>query len=478
MNRVITYPVPKGASVIEDYIVRVREINGEWKEIKTYKVKVDMHKVREASMAYFDFKGEAECQIECLKAEPKEVLIRPLSKEVKGSINGNCITFFLSNPMNLSIEVNGDRFHNLHLFAGDIIESDFDLSSPKVLALHGDKDGVITHSMEEITKQLEEMGHGAILYFGPGVHNMEPKTCHLPSYSRVYIDGGAVVMGSFIARDSQYVIIEGRGVIYLGNMAKTTYLRGIELIYAKHVSVSGVTIINPAHYSILMGSCYDVTIDNVKTFSCEGWSDGFDMMGCSNVRVRNSFLRNSDDCIAIYGQRGEFKGDAHNIQVLDSVLWADVAHPINIGTHGDSWNHGNIISDLLFSNIDILEQHELQDDYLGCMAINPGDKNTVKDVVFDNIRIEQFERGKLFDLQVKHNEKYNPAPGNKIENITFSNITYNGEGEFPSHINGFDSVKTVENIKFINLKINGKHILSAKEGNIQIGEYTKNITFQ
>lgn len=477
MNRVKAYPVPSGTVKKDDFQIRIREKGGEWKILESYLVKVDMHEVREASMAYFDFTGIAECEITCLRVQPEQIKIRPVSKGISYSVADNCIRFFLINPVNLSIEVNGDRFHNLHLFAGKIEDKLIDFKHDNVLVMEANPEVITDHQMEVVTKRLKDMGRGAILYFGPGVHSMNEKYCHLPSNTRVYIDGGAVVMGSFIVENEQYVTIEGRGVIYLGHVEKTTYLRGVELSFAKHIMISGITIINPAHYSIMMGCCYDVMVDNIKAFSCEGWSDGIDMMACNNILINNVFLRNSDDCIAIYGQRGNYKGDTQNIQVTNSILWADVAHPVNIGTHGDHEINGNMISKLFFNDIDILEHHEPQDDYLGCMTINAGDNNTVKEVTFQNIRVEQFERGKLLDLQVKQNMKYNPAPGQRIEDITFSNIVYNGYGEHMSCINGFDSNRRVENVRFNRLYINGEHIKSAEQGNIKIGEYTNNITF-
>lgn len=477
MNRIKAYPVPSGAVKKDDFLIRIREKGGEWRKLEAYLVMVDMHQVREASMAYFDFSGIVECEITCMKETLKRVNIRPVSKGISYTAAGNSIRFFLDKPVNLSIEINGDRFHNLHLFAGRIEERFIDFEEEPVLIMEGNPEAVTCHYMENVSRRLEEMGKGAVLYFGPGVHYMNEKCCRLPSNTRVHIDGGAVVMGSFLVERREYVTIEGRGIIYLGHVEKTTYLRGVELSFAKHVTVTGVTIINPAHYSILMGSCHDIMVDNVKAFSCVGWSDGIDMMACDNVLIQNVFLRNSDDCIAIYGRRGEFTGDGRNIQVRDSTLWADVAHPVNIGTHGDYENDGSIISRLLFENIDILEHHEPQDDYLGCMAINAGDNNTVKEVIFQNIRIEQFERGKLFDIQIKHNPKYNPVPGRKIQDITFNNIIYNGFGEYPSHIKGFDSGRTVENIEFKNLCINGVLIKSPEQGNIEIGPYANNINF-
>ncbi len=58
------YPVPGGAVLQEDYCLRVRSAGAqEWRELRAYRVKVDMHDVRCASMAYFDFSGRVEVEI-------------------------------------------------------------------------------------------------------------------------------------------------------------------------------------------------------------------------------------------------------------------------------------------------------------------------------------------------------------------------------------------------------------------------------
>ena len=121
-------------------------------------------------------------------------------------------------------------------------------------------------------------------------------------------------------------------------------------------------------------------------------------------------MRNSDDCIAIYGHRCRYYGNVKNVIVQNSTLWADVAHPIFIGTHGDP-AHPDTLSNIKFTNIDILDHNEAQLDYQGCMAINAGDANFVKDVRFENIRIGNIRRGKLVNLRVMYNRKYNTAPG-------------------------------------------------------------------
>ena len=508
MSWLAVYPVPKGVPILNDYRVRVRIEEGlEWKELDTYMAKIDMHNVREVSVAYFDFEGKVECEIESLTENIDSAQIRPDSENVEFQKEGNILRFFLERPANLSIEINKNRFNNLHLFAGSSAESvqivkaiedaqntrmsgseskdkedslmvcKFGLSERTVCAT------VIKPTEKEI--DFETVINKAaycdgtrVICFAPGLHRLKGDCVSLPSNTSVILAGGAVVMGGFLIDHKSNVSVMGKGVIFLGHVKRETYLRGVDIRFSQNISVKGITIINPAHYSIHLGSSSNIYISDIKAFSCVGWSDGIDMMACENVLIEQVFLRNSDDCIAVYGRRFDYTGDTRNIVVRDSVFWADVAHPIMIGVHGDAENGGSILENISFENIDILEHHEPQDDYLGCMAINAGDGNTVQNVSFKNIFVEQFERGKLLDLQVKWNRKYNDVPGKTIKNIIFENIFYSGDGEHTSEINGFSKDQKVEGVRFKNLVVRGMHVRKPEDGNIHIGEFTQNIQFE
>ena len=175
-------------------------------------------------------------------------------------------------------------------------------------------------------------------------------------------------------------------------------------------------------------------------------------------------MRNSDDCIALYNHRWHWYGGSSDISVSNAVLWADIAHPINIGGHGDPDNAaGEIIEKVRFKDIDILEQDEDDPPYRGCMAIVVGDNNIARDIRFEDIRVESIQEGMLFNLCVMYNEKYNKTPGKSISDILFKNITYNGYGEAKSVIKGYDSTRGISDVVFENVLVNGKVIDSLSE---------------
>jgi hypothetical protein len=476
-SKLTVYEAPKGAIGRNDFVVKVRTQGQAWQELFVYEVKVDMHNVRSASMVYFDMEGTVEVQVECMNVEISQVDIRPVSTSIPFSIDDHTITFTLEQPRKLSIEINGERFSNLHLFANPIEENTPQQDDPNVLVL---KPAI--HRTEDIYRLAETPSNldgkiPKVIYFAPGMHYLEETILHIPSNTVVYIAGGVIVVGSLVCDHVEDVQIRGRGILYLSDFHRFSAFRGIRIVFSSHVLVEGIVTLDPPHYSIYIGKSEYIHIRNFKSFSTRGWSDGIDMMASSNIIIDDVFLRTSDDCIAFYGTRWDYHGDARNLIVRNSILWADVAHALMIGTHGDYYQDGDIIEHVLFEDIDILEHHEPQTNYWGAMAINAGDKNTVRHVTYDNIRVEEFELGQLFDIRVVWNKDYNPVPGNRIENIIFRNVTYNGKNANPNRIYGYDAERGVEGVEFINLQINGMQVLNAQQGNIELNEYAKGISF-
>ena len=429
---IVIYPVPQGiyyARHNDDYTVKVRQVGEkDWVDLYEYNVKVDMDTKSDATMVQFDFSGKVEVLVQKNNGELRSAVVRPLSKGIQPEIDGNFLLFTLDKPQKLSVEFNGDRLNNLHVFANPIIENVPDKSDPNVM------------------------------YFESGIHeptDVAGKCFRIPSNTTVYLEGGAVLKGCLTCDSVENVKILGHGMLLEPQ-------QGISVAYSKNVLIDGITVVNPEHYTVFGGGSSEIVIRNLKTFSCKSWSDGIDMMCCRKVLVDNAFLRTGDDCIALYNHRWNWWGGSSDITVRNSVLWADVAHPINIGGHGDPDSlTGEVIENLTFHNIDILEHDEDDPLYQGCMTVDCGDKNWVRNVLFEDIRVENIQEGRLFYVKVRFNPKYDKQPGNGIEGITFRNITYTGVGENASLVQGLDKNRCVRNVVFDSIIINGvkmKHL--------------------
>lgn len=464
--KIVTYPAGQGVETIDDYSVSVRQLpGGKWQSVDVYPVKVDEvvgtgHNVRVASMAYFDFSDQVEVQVVANYTGIKDgnARIRPLSYGIQPDVSGDTLTFTLSEPSNLSVEINGEIFRNLHLFANPL-----DTHRP---------------TAKEIKKGKN------LIYFSPGLHQLPGDTLLVPSGTTVYIDGGAKVEGTLIADRVSDVKFYGRGEVHPRGRGF-----GVEIRRSRNIEAEGIILTQ-----IPVGGSDGVKIINVKSISSYGWGDGMNVFASDNVEYDRVFCRNSDDCSTVYATRKGYKGGCKNIAMRNSTLWADVAHPIMIGLHGSAKEIGvdapaDTIRNILYENIDILDHAEKQLDYQGCFAINCGDNNVVEDITFDNIRVEDFRQGQLFNIRIFFNEKYCAAPGTRVKGVLFKDITYTGDNAEISIIAGYDDSRKVSDITFDNLVINGVHIAddmpgkpkwykTGDMGRIFIGEHVDNVIFR
>lgn len=478
-NKVVIYPIPEGAKRQKDYVLRVRPLGEQqWMEIGCYQVRVDMHDVRTASMAYFDFQGAVEVEVTFTKFySVYKADIRPLSQAVEAIVEPDRVSFILDHPANLSVEFNGERFHNLHLFAGKIEEKP-DKQDDNVLVIKGAV-GRGESVGDERNQILESMPEGRLVYIEAGIHYITECLWHLPSHTKIYLEGGVVLKGGLVCEHVEDIRIFGRGIIELAGFDRFGGVNGLRMSHSSNLVIENLMFINPPHYTVFLGDCENVAIRNIKSFSCEGWSDGIDMMSCRDILVEGGFLRNSDDCIAIYGSRWDNRGDSRNITIRSLALWADVAHPLMIGTHGAYEKNGDVIENIFFENIDILEHHEFQAGYLGAMCINVGDKNEVRNITYRDIRIEPFAHGKVLDFQVRWNKDYNPAPGRLITGVRLEQIqVMSGQGEETSCICGYDEQNRVENIVIDSFWRDGVKMKSFEQANIMVGAFAENIVLQ
>ncbi len=447
----ITCPAPAGVDLNGDFTVCVREVGGHWQKLSSYMLNVDevratKHCVEQASMATFSFSGKVEVKVTYNRGNIDSARIRPLSYGIPFRIEGRDILFTLERPCNLSVEVNGDIFHNLHLFANPMETDVPDKNDPDVL------------------------------YYGPGLHTPEGGKLMVPSGKTVYLAEGAVFAGRILMENVHDVKLIGRGIIVYKVKG------GIRIANSRNVLVEGIVTTQCA-----TGGSDGVTIRNVKSISYYGWGDGMNVFASNNVLFDGVFCRNSDDCTTVYGTRAGFKGGCRNITMRNSTLWADVAHPIFIGIHGNS-EKPEVLEDLNYVNIDILDHKEKQLNYQGCMAIKAGDNNLIRNVRFEDIRVENFREGQLLNLRIFYNKKYCTAPGRGIENILFKNVSYNGDRSEVSVIEGYGEGRMVKDVRFENLRINGRLITDNMPGKpgwyntgdmarIYVGPHAENVVF-
>jgi hypothetical protein len=442
---IVVYPLPPGGLFYtmhnDTFTVRVRRPGGPWRDLYEYNVKIDADGPSDASVAQFDFEGRVEIGVRKNNGDFRRVEVRPTQTGIKPTVRDGVVYFTIDKPQNLSVEFDGDRLHNLHIFAG----------APIARPAPG----------PDVT--IYEAG----LHTPPAGAQVFP----VKSNQTIYLAPGAILQGVFNPDKVENVRIIGRGMI--DRPADQLVVQD-----SKNVLVEGLTFLTPKHGTIACASSSGVAFKDIKTLSNGAWSDGVNVFACSDVTVERAFIRTSDDSVAIYATRKSGIGDTRNIQVSHSIFWPDIAHAMFIGLHGDSKNP-NVLENIRFQDIDVLGLDEDDPEYQGVMAISAGDTNTVRDVLFEDIRVEQIEEGKLFNIRTVFNAKYGTSPGLLVDGVRFRNIRFTGAGwASPSTIAGYGPDRPVRNIQFENVTIGGERLKAADPAVIEIGPNADGVTFR
>lgn len=446
-----------------EFVVRVRTPSGIWQDLYEHRVDVDWNDPQSATLVRFDFQGKVELAIQKSYAGFSKVAVRPAALGLKPRVVGDTVTITLDRPANFSVEFDGDKHHNLHVFAGAIDRP-----------VQGDAPGVVV--------------------FGPGVHRPPDgaRVFSFQSEQTILVDGAAVLDAGISLDKVHDVTIKGHGLIERpgGDVRMTntadhenspgSHIDGsaaIAIRDSRNIRIEGLTILNPPGVSIGCMQSIDVSIVDVKAFSAGPWADGIDIYSCEDVAIDRVFLRVSDDCFALYNQRWDLRGDVRRVHVTNSTCWADVAHAMYMGLFG-SKDKPELTEDIEFSNIDVLEINETQPRFQGVMAINANNSTVVRRVLFSDIRVDHIIEGKLFNFAVIGDDRFSMSPGGGIADITLRNVSYSGKGVAgPSLIQGYDRKRGVVGVRLQNVRIGGRKLSGPEPATLQVGPYASDIRF-
>ena len=363
------YPAPVGISPSGDYRVFV---NG--KETFVYPSPVP------ASYCSFDTDVPVEVTIKANR-DIKWVDVRPRSAGVKAIFKDSTIQFRLSKPQQLSIELNGSIKSPLFLFAN---------APEKTRPAKKDRD---------------------VIYFEAGkIHY--PGIINLKDNQTVYIEGGAVVVGVIKSKAAKNIAVKGRGILdgtynnrlndsllksfngdrSLLSSMKGTYHQFLEFTDCENVTVEGITLHNSTSWQVVPINCTNVNIHNIKVISDQASDDGIDVVRTKKIRISNSFIRTKDDCIVIKAHLNYPKEVAvDGVLAEDCVFWNALwGNALEIGFELNAAEVKNIV----FRNSDIIHVEAG-----AAISIHNAGKGHVKNVIFENIRIED-ARQKLFDFAI------------------------------------------------------------------------------
>ncbi len=459
--RVMVYPAPDGIALHETYRVAVAG-----KEIPVYPAKIGMEDrtQRERAMdrvaeseKYFDLAGFASFDLlqgpvevtVTVGEEIREAKILPSSCGITPKIQGKTLSFPVRKPGSLTVEINGEHIRSLHLFVNP----------------------------EE--RDIPDPDDPNVIYFGPGIHELS--TLAVGPGKTVYVAGGAVLRcvtedgAGYVKQtlaqkrdlsratfrlEGDNITLRGRGII--DQEPVPTHNRKLLYASGKNLRMEGMIFCNSALWTLTLQGCRDARLDNIKIFGHRANSDGIDICSSFDVLIENCFLRTLDDLIVIKTLQG--MGEAGRITVQKCVLWNEVAHALSLGAELT-----RDVDGVLFRDCDIIGDHGRE----WALRIYQTDRGTIRNVRFENIRIE--ECVKFASLWIDRAHWSTDPQRGRIENVVFKDITVNNPGELEKGMEflGFDPEHSVNGVRVENVVINGRKV---SERDIVRNEFVYDVT--
>jgi hypothetical protein len=455
-DAVVTYPAPQGEKASEDY-----KVDAGGKPVFVYTAPV--LRGGPASFSYFDFSESVTVTVVSMR-KIDSVKILPASYAIKPTVSANRVSFTLSKPGNLTIELNDNFDRPLHLFANP---PEVDIPDPT------SKD---------------------VIYFGPGVH--EVTTLRPKSGQTVYLAGGAILRAK-IPPDEKPTIeknwsgnkvytnllqtvgakdvrVRGRGILDMGPLP--WHARAAMVFRdSTDILVEGIIIIDIPAWGVVTHSSKNIVVRNVKQICHRQNSDGIDICNSQDVLVEDCFLRNNDDEVCVKTTKPPPAMESKNIIVRRCVIWNERARGLGI----TSETRANI-SNVLFKDCDIIRDFSTYHE-CSALAVLVSDSGMMTDIRFENIRVDHCEKTLIKCWIGKDMWGHDKSRGH-IKGLTFKDIMVTSKStakNVPAIIlSGYDATHLIEDVLIQNVWIKGILLTNAETNKLQINAYVRGVNIR
>ena len=339
--------------------------------------------------------------------------IMPSSKKIPSKINGNVITYTITEPCTTVVKINNDKDSHLTIFA----------EAPET---------------ERPDKNDEN-----VIYFEAGYHEIEGGVIKLTSNQTLYLEPGALVKARVTAT-GENIKICGRGAFTESNPKRgdwggTSYF--CTLSNVTNGTVEGVRFLEAHCFNLVTWKGGNLLFDNVKLLCNQVSTDGLSVFGgVDGLTMRNCYFNVSDNVFVI----GSGDGDVNNLLVEDCIVITSYAflypqHSLSgdpiVFRNIDVLNYGTFLKhqyprelgydkdvQLILENCTAVDSEQT----LSVFTITHG-RDGIKNFVFKNVSLPAFKSETSLYINTHDSEKN--YTGDDITNttITFDNVWVGGK---------------------------------------------------
>ena len=311
--------------------------------------------------------------------------------------------------------------------------------------------------------EVPERDAPGVRWFGPGVH--DAGRIALEDGMTVYIEGGAVVNGSFTG-SGRNVRILGRGSLN-GNLS----VSGCE-----NLVVDGIFMRSTRGWTNTVTNSTNTIYRNVKVFSHTGtWGlDGINPVSSKNFLIDDCFIRTRDDCIAVKanGNPDNFDLSCRDILVRGCLLvgW-DHADGVTLGFE----LNGGMVENIRVEDCDILRARGSgRTGGHAAFSIVCDGASEVRNIVFENIRVEADIEYKNLEIILTEAERYGNGRMGSLQDILIRNVHWENATK-PFTLVGHPT-RFVENIIFEDCTVGSRPLTGLEDADFQI-EFVRGLVF-
>ena len=402
----------------------------------------------------FAFTGEPVTVEITVHLEFDRYTVMPSSKAIPSEINGNVITYTITEPTTTVLKLNNDKDTHLTIFA----------EAPETTRPNKDNENVI--------------------YFEAGYHEPVGGVLVLTSGTTLYLEPGALVKAR-VKSGGKDVKICGRGAFIEPNPGRGDYGSLTTGSYmcsfhgANGAVVEDVRFLDAHCYNLVVTKSDNITYDNVKLLCNQVSTDGLSLFSKgSGVHMKNCYFNISDNAFVIGGIYEDFvvedtivitdyaflfpQGNLENMQFTFKNM--DVLRYSTFITHEFPKEVGNKSVDLVLENCTAIDS-----DKAGNFITSTYGDAAVKNYYLKNVSVP-----KIVDYWSNYIVTTDGTyTGDDVDNvsITFDNVWIGGQPISKKLISGKDSLNYSKNNTVTYMDTTDESKVTIKRNDVILGKW-------